>query len=268
MMCQYVRKFKCAYPDCERQYAVFERDGWVCIYTYECHFHKPCIFERAISPDVKIIILDHKYSSRPVYEAIRHVQGLQRDPVQPIFSTFTESLLARVHPSGQFNATSDVLSAWRAIDYGVTVVTAKNREKYWIAWRKYANMWKIDPFFQAVNEHEATIVVSAFAARVWTGHYGHGLQVRVPTVATEMSAITASIKLAGKRCPFKETKDNYVLPIKRLVEGLKGEDPPAIPQLAVLIAVPEECCKRGLASSSFCEQATVDPTIIAFYYLL
>ena len=129
-------------------------------------------------------------------------------------------------------------------------------------------MWRIDPFLQTVTELEATIVVSAFAARVRRGHYGHGLQVRVPTVATAMSAITTSIKLAGKRCPFKETEDNYVLPIKRLVEGLKRDDPPAIPQLAVPIAVPEECCKRGLASSSYCEQATGDLTIIAFYYLL
>ena len=186
-----------------------------------------------------------------------------------IIGSILESLLARVHPSEQFNATSDVLSTWRAIDKGVTVATAKNREKYWAAWRKYAIMWKIDPFLQSVTELEAKIVISAFAARVRKGYYGHKLQVKVLTVATAMSAITTSIKLAGKRCPFKETsEDNYVLPIKRLVEGFKREDPPAIPKLAVPIAVPEECCNRGLASSSFCEQATGDLIIIASYYLL
>ena len=31
IMCQYVKKFECAYPDYEREYAVFQRDGWICI---------------------------------------------------------------------------------------------------------------------------------------------------------------------------------------------------------------------------------------------
>jgi hypothetical protein len=92
-----------------------------------------------------------------------------------IIGSILESLLARVHPSEQFNATSDVLSTWRAIDKGVTVATAKNREKYWDAWRKYAIMWKIDPFLQSVTELEAKIVISAFAARVRKGYYGHKL---------------------------------------------------------------------------------------------
>jgi hypothetical protein len=69
-------------PDCKREYAVFQRDGWICIYTDACHFHKPCIFECGINPDVKMILLDHKHSSRPVCEAIRYLQVLQRDPVR------------------------------------------------------------------------------------------------------------------------------------------------------------------------------------------
>ena len=80
MMCQFVKKFQCVYPDCMREYAVFQRDGWICLYTYECHFHKPHIFKYGISPDVKKVILDHKYSHRPVYDAIHHLLGLQRDP--------------------------------------------------------------------------------------------------------------------------------------------------------------------------------------------
>ena len=86
MMCQFVKKFGCCYPGCEREYAVFQRDGWICIYTYESHIHEPCIFQHGISPDVKKIILDHKNCSRPVYEAIRHIRGLQCDLVrQPEF---------------------------------------------------------------------------------------------------------------------------------------------------------------------------------------
>ena len=77
-----------------------------------------------------------------------------------------------------------------------------------------------------------------------------------------------SIRLVGQSCPFKEAEDEYILPIKCLVKGLRRQDPPPIPQLAVLVSVPEDACKRGLHSLCPRTQATVDLINIAFYYLL
>ena len=174
----------------------------------------------------------------------------------------------RVHVSNKVGTTSDVLSAWRAIDNGVTAQTAADREKYWKEWIRYAATWKIDPYLQNCDHLDIIIVVGAFAARVRTGFFGRGLQIKVPTVAKALSAITTSIRMVGKSCPFKEAEDEYILPIKRLVEGLRRQDPPPIPQLAVPVSVPEEACRRGLALLCPKEQATGDLINIAFYYLL
>ena len=72
-----------------------------------------------------------------------------------------------------------------------------------------------------------------------------------------------------KTLSLQRSGNKYVLPIKQLIKGLKWKDPPAILQLALLVAVPEECCRKGLSSSLHCcSQATGDLILIVFYYLL
>ena len=176
--------------------------------------------------------------------------------------------MERVHQSHKVSTTSDVLFVWRAIDNGVTAQTATDREKYWKEWICYAATWKIDPYLQQCDQLDIIIVVGAFAGRVRTGFFSRGLQIKVPTIAKALSAITTSIHMVGKSCPFKEAEDEYILPIKRLVEGLRRQDSPPIPQLAVPVSVPEEACKRGLTSLCPKEQATGDLINIATYYLL
>ena len=53
-----------------------------------------------------------------------------------------------------------------------------------------------------------------------------------------------------------------------MVEGFRREDPPAIPQLAVPIDVPNLCFTAGLQSNDPEKEATGCLTLIAFYYLL
>ena len=53
-----------------------------------------------------------------------------------------------------------------------------------------------------------------------------------------------------------------------MVEGLRREDPPSTPQLAVPVSVPEQCQKIAQHSSSNKAKAIGDLAIIAFYYLL
>ena len=161
-----------------------------------------------------------------------------------------------------------MLSSWRAIDSGVTPQTTKDRQKYWAAWVRYARQWKVDPFLQQCDPLDGIVVVAAFASRVRSGYYGHGVPIKVSSVTTALAAISATLQLVGKPCPFKTQEDKYVLPISRLVEGLKRDDAPAVPQLALPITVPEHICKVGIASTNALTQAVGDLCIIAFYFLL
>ena len=67
---------------------------------------------------------------------------------------------------------------------------------------------------------------------------------------------------------MKEAEKTYKTPVARLLEGFRREDPPATPQLALPIKVPEECQNAGLKSKHPFNIAVGDLAIIAFYYLL
>ena len=54
----------------------------------------------------------------------------------------------------------------------------------------------------------------------------------------------------------------------RQLEGYRREDPPSTPQLAVPVAVPEECFKLAYTSNDPLNNAVGDLALIAFYYLL
>ena len=157
---------------------------------------------------------------------------------------------------------------WQAIDNGVTAQTSKDREKYWAAWSNYATQWRIDAFLQNCEKLDVIIVVAAFATWVRTGYFGRSYEIKVPTVAKGLAAITTSIRMVGQSCPFKETEEEFVLPIKQLVEGLQQYDPPPIPQLAVPVSVLEDCCKHSVIINNPWQQATGDLINIDFYYLL
>ena len=164
-------------------------------------------------------------------------------------------------------AAGDVLSAWRAIDAGTTPTTAKTREKYWAAWCRYCSKWNQDPYLQGLEPLEATIIVSAFAARVRTGFYGRGNEVKVPSVCDAIAAISTSIKLVGKQVPFKEAED-FTLPVKRMLEGMRRDDAPPVPQLAVPVAVVAEAYRHGEKSKCPKQKAVGQLCLIAFFYLL
>ena len=166
------------------------------------------------------------------------------------------------------DATSDVVSDCQIIYAGVTPQATKDQGKYWKAWQYFAATWNIDPFLQGCDQLDITIFVTAFAARFRQGYYSKGVQIKVLTVAKALSAVTTSIYLVGKSCPFKMTEDDYILPVKHIIEGLRSDNPPPIPQLALPIIVPNHCCARGILSKSLYIQATGDLILIDFYYLL
>ena len=85
------------------------------------------------------------------------------------------------------------MSAWNAIGSGVTPGVLRNQARYWPHWAKYAATCGIDPFLQTTPALERDIVVTAFAARVRTGVYGKGAQIRVQGVTDALSAIGTTI---------------------------------------------------------------------------
>ena len=105
------------------------------------------------------------------------------------------------------------------------------------------------PSSKAVNSLTSSFC-HRFSARVRQGNYVKGVQINVPTVAKALSAITTSIQLVGKSCPFKTMEDGYIIPIKNLIEGLQSDNPLPIPKLALPIRGSNNCYARGILSKS------------------
>jgi hypothetical protein len=74
--------------------------------------------------------------------------------------------------------------------------------------------------------------------------------------------------LAGQPSPIYRAHQVYNLSIQRLVEGMRRDDPPAVPQLAIPITIPNAVYEAGADSSDPHVQTVGCLTLIAFYYLL
>jgi hypothetical protein len=129
-------------------------------------------------------------------------------------------------------------------------------------------MWNKDEFLDTATELECGIILSAFAARVRSGFYGKGHQIKVPSVAEALSAISKTIQLARKRSPVYREDEKYILPVEKCLEGMRRDDPPAIPQLAVPVTVPIECHRQAYTTKDNGAKAAADLSLIVFFYLL
>lgn len=176
--------------------------------------------------------------------------------------------MARVQGPGKVGVACDLLLAWRTIADGVTAQTSKTRQKYWKHWTEYCHQCTTDPYLDELSSCERAVLITAFAARVRTGAYGRGDQVGVQTVTKALAAISKTCQLVGKQSPVTQTEGKYILPVERIVEGFKRQDPPAIPQMAVPKDVPEAALALAYAVGTNRTEAVGDLTIVAFYYLL
>lgn len=109
-----------------------------------------------------------------------------------------------------------------------------------------------------------------FAAWVRTGAYGLGHKVKVQSVTDALAAVSKTIQLANKRSPIYKDETTYIVPLQRCVEGFRREDPPAIPQLALPLKVPEQMFHYGYKNIFATEHDRTlgDLSLIAFYFLL
>eukprot|EP00957_Ditylum_brightwellii_P018716 1406398-Ditylum_brightwellii.AAC.1 len=129
-------------------------------------------------------------------------------------------------------------------------------------------MWNKNKFLDDATELERDIILSAFAARVRTGFYGRGNQVKVPSVVEALAAISKTIQLARKQSPVYREDKKYILLVEKCLEGMRREDPPSIPQLAMPVDVPIECFCRAYTTNNNSAQAAADLSLIAFFFFL
>ena len=77
-----------------------------------------------------------------------------------------------------------------------------------------------------------------------------------------------SCQLAGQPSPVHKAHETYVLPVARLVEGMRRLDAPAVPQLAIPVAVPKRILATAIQRNTPLALAVGDLSIIAFFFLL
>eukprot|EP00957_Ditylum_brightwellii_P107750 8220541-Ditylum_brightwellii.AAC.1 len=77
----------------------------------------------------------------------------------------------------------DIISAWQTVDNGLTHQTSKTRPKYRTHWQAYTRKFRQNTYLSDAFKLEHQIIITAFAAQVWSGHYCRGTQIKVPSVA-------------------------------------------------------------------------------------
>jgi hypothetical protein len=113
-------------------------------------------------------------------------------------------------------------------------------------------------------------VLSGYAARIRTGFFGRGRQVKAQTVASALTAVGQTIALDYEINPTKPIGSSNLLPhLQQMLDGWAKEDPPTLKQLPVEADVPEYLASMAtLPLASPLDRAIGDLAVIAFYYLL
>jgi hypothetical protein len=107
-------------------------------------------------------------------------------------------------------------------------------------------------------------------ARVHTGYYGKGKQVKNCTVSSALTAVGQTIALACNDNPTKIYESNKLLPrLQITLDGYGKEDPATIKKLPVQADVPELLVSTAYqGGGTEMDKAAADHTMIAFYYFL
>ena len=130
----------------------------------------------------------------------------------------------------------------------------------------------IDPFLgpsvTPVTSIKHNLVAGSFAAWFWSGSYSHGHRVKDGSVTDALSAISNTIKLAGKPSQFYCSDGKYQLFSEMVVKGFWRNNPPTVLQLAVPVMVPQVVCCAGLATTTPGTRRIGCLVMVVFYFLL
>jgi hypothetical protein len=112
--------------------------------------------------------------------------------------------------------------------------------------------------------------LSGFMARVRTGYFGKGKQVKNCTVSSALTAVGQTIALACNDNPTKINGSDKLLPrLQIMLDGYGKEDPATVKKLPVQADVLEllvATAYYGMGTAR--DKAAADLTMIAFYYFL
>jgi hypothetical protein len=128
----------------------------------------------------------------------------------------------------------------------------------------------VDPYLQDAPFQERIRLLSGFAARVRTGFYGKGNQVKNRTVSSVLTAVGQTIALACDANPIKAVGSKRLPPrLQVMLDRYRKVDPPTRKKLPVQADVLELLVDAAYHQGSKPgQQATADLSMIAFYYLL
>jgi hypothetical protein len=110
--------------------------------------------------------------------------------------------------------------------------TARSRQKYLDHWQAYMRPLEVDPYLQDTIFSMRMQALSGFMARVHTGYFGQGRQIKHCTVSSTIAAIGQMIALA---CNNNSTKiielDKFIPMVQVMLDGYCKADPFAVKKL-------------------------------------
>jgi len=105
----------------------------------------------------------------------------------------------------------------------------------------------VDPYLQGTNFQKRIRLLSGFAARVRTGYYGNGKQVKNCTVSSAITAVGQTIALACDSNPTKVVGSERLLPrLQIMLDGYRKVDPATRKKLPVQFRRSQTSCRNGV----------------------
>jgi hypothetical protein len=142
------------------------------------------------------------------FQTRRGFPNLYQLKISSPLSELVDSLPAHIRDS----YLRDFRLADDAFHSGQFEATSRGRQKYWDNWQRYAAPLGVDPYLQDTSFSTQIRLLSRFAARVRTGYYGKGNQVKICTVSSALTAVGQTIALACDANPTKVRGSECLLP--------------------------------------------------------
>ena len=167
---------------------------------------------------------------------------------------------------------SDFAAADKAFRAGRVEATTSARETYWKHWESYCKPLGVGPHlsYSSTPYSVRARVLTGFAARVRSGFYGRGRQIKADSARSAITAVGQTISLDIGINPTKEDNGTkLIFPIRLMLDGWRKEDGPTEKKLPVEADVPEFLANLSrMAEATELQKAVGDLCLVAFYYLL
>jgi hypothetical protein len=110
--------------------------------------------------------------------------------------------------------------------------TAHSHPKYLDHWQAYTRPLGVDPYLQDTIFSMCMQVLFGFMARVHTGYFGQGKQVKHCTVSSAITAVGQMIALVCNNIPTKIIRSDKFIPwLQVMLDGYCKADPFAVKKL-------------------------------------